>query len=134
MTDHVVALTRPLAADITHAPHARRVAWLKQHGGHALSFCTMQPDMSYFDLPGIGYIAYAQYWGMRFALADPVCAPEQHAALLDGFLARYPDAVFVQVTRAVVAPVHARPCYDGTQFGSAAQLAIQSSSLYILSS
>jgi lysylphosphatidylglycerol synthetase-like protein (DUF2156 family) len=124
VTEHVVALKRPIAADSTHAGTARRVAWLKQHGDHALSFCTMQPDMSYFDLPGIGYIAYARYWGMRFALADPVCAPQHRAALLDRFLERYPDAVFVQVSRAVVDHLHARHGYYGTQFGSEAKLDI----------
>lgn len=122
MIEHAVALNRPLAADTAHARTAGRVAWLKQHGGHALSFCTMQPDMSYFDVPGAGYIAYAQYWGMRFALGDAVCAPGQRAALLDRFLERYPDAVFVQVPRAVVDHLHARHGYYGTQFGSEAKL------------
>lgn len=129
MTEHVVALRRPIAADLTHAALARRVAWLKQHGDQALSFSTLQPDMSYFEAPGIGYIAYARHWGMRFALADPVCAPEHRAALLDRFLERYPDAVFVQVSHAVVDHLHARHGYYGTQFGSEARLDLASWSL-----
>jgi phosphatidylglycerol lysyltransferase len=133
LTDTAFVHTRPDAAARTatqtaaqtatgHADLARRVAWLKQHGSHAMSFSTMQPDMSYFELPGIGYIAYARYWGMQFALADPVCAPAQRALLLDRFLERHPRAVFVQVSKAVVAHLHGRHGYYGTQFGSEAKI------------
>ena len=125
MTDSALALTRPSAAQLDAAAHAdlaRRAAWLKQYGSHPMSFSTMQPDMAYFELPGVGYIAYAQYWGMQFALADPVCAPQQRALLLDRFLARYPRAVFVQVGKATVDHLHARHGYYGTQFGSESKI------------
>jgi lysylphosphatidylglycerol synthetase-like protein (DUF2156 family) len=122
MTDTALALTRPAAAAADHADLARRVAWLKQYGSHPMSFSTMQPDMSYFELPGAGYIAYAQYWGMQFALADPVCAPAHREQLLDRFLERFPRAVFVQVGKAVVDHLHGRHGYYGTQFGSESKL------------
>jgi len=121
MTDSALALTRPSAAQsdaAAHADLARRVAWLKQYGSHPLSFSTMQPDMAYFELPGVGYIAYAQYWGMQFALADPVCDPRQRGLLLDSFLERHPHAVFVQVGKATVEHLHGQHGYYGTQFGS----------------
>lgn len=125
MTDTAIALTRasPAQADAAlHADQARRAAWLKQYGSHPMSFSTMQPDMAYFELPGIGYIAYAQYWGMQFALADPVCAPAQRAQMLDRFLERYPRAVFVQVSKDVVEHLHGRHGYYGTQFGSESRI------------
>jgi lysylphosphatidylglycerol synthetase-like protein (DUF2156 family) len=121
MTDTAIALTRPSAAPLdaaAHADQARRVALLKQYGSHPMSFSTMQPDMAYFELPGVGYIAYAQHWGMQFALADPVCAPRQREQMLDRFLERFPRAVFVQVGKAVVEHLHGRHGYYGTQFGS----------------
>lgn len=132
MTDSALALTRPSAAQLDAAAHAdlaRRAAWLKQYGSHPMSFSTMQPDMAYFELPGVGYIAYAQYWGMQFALADPVCAPQQRALLLDRFLARYPRAVFVQVGKATVDHLHARHGYYGTQFGSESKIELADWSL-----
>lgn len=131
MTDTALALTRPAAVTQTGATdhadladHAQRVAWLKQYGSHPMSFSTMQPDMAYFELPGVGYIAYAQHWGMQFALSDPVCAPALRAQLLDRFLERYPRAVFVQVSKAVVDHLHGRHGYYGTQFGSESKITL----------
>lgn len=132
MSDTALALTRPAAAALdaaVHADLARRVAWLKEYGSHPMSFSTMQPDMAYFELPGVGYIAYAQYWGMQFALADPVCAPEQRALLLDRFLERFPRALFVQVGKAVVEHLHGRHGYYGTQFGSESKIELSGWSL-----
>jgi lysylphosphatidylglycerol synthetase-like protein (DUF2156 family) len=128
MTDSALALARPAgahpdaAAQADLADFAHRVACLKQHGSHPMSFSTMQPDMAYFELPGVGYIAYAQYWGMQFALADPVCAPDQRACMLDRFLERFPRAVFVQVSKATVEHLHGRHGYYGTQFGSESRI------------
>jgi lysylphosphatidylglycerol synthetase-like protein (DUF2156 family) len=118
LTDTALALGRPASAAADHADLARRTAWLKQYGSHPMSFSTMQPDMSYFELPGVGYIAYAQHWGMQFALADPVCAPALREEMLDRYLERFPRAVFVQVGKATVDHLHARHGYYGTQFGS----------------
>lgn len=122
LTDTALALTRPASSAADHADLHRRAAWLKQYGSHPMSFSTMQPDMSYFELPGVGYIAYAQHWGMQFALADPVCAPAQRAELLDRFLERFPNALFVQVSKTVVDHLHARHGYYGTQFGSESKI------------
>ncbi|MGJ7917052.1 DUF2156 domain-containing protein [Massilia sp. LXY-6] len=125
MSDTALALTGPASAQADAALPAdlvRRVGWLKQYGSHPMSFSTMQPDMAYFELPGAGYIAYAQHWGMQFALADPVCAPQLRERLLDSFLQRHPGAVFVQVSKAVVDHLHGRHGYYGTQFGSESKL------------
>jgi len=131
MTDTAIALARPGAAqaDAAHADLARRVAWLKQHGSHPMSFSTMQPDMAYFELPGIGYIAYARYFRMQFALGDPVCAPGQRAEMLDRFLQQHPRALFVQVSKAVVDHLHGRHGYYGTQFGSESKILLADWSL-----
>lgn len=122
MSQQAVALERRIAAGPSHHDTARRAACLRQFGSHALSFCTMQPGMSYFEVPGVGYIAYAKYWGMRFALGEPVCPPHLAHAMLDAFLDRHPDAVFVQVGKRVVDHLHARHGYYGTQFGSEARI------------
>lgn len=118
MTDQAFALDGPLVAGTSRLDMAGRIACLKQFGSHSMAFSTLQPDMSYFDVPGVGYIAYARHWGMRFALADPVCHPHHRNLMLDRFLAHYPDALFVQVSKAVVDHLHQRHDYYGTQFGS----------------
>jgi phosphatidylglycerol lysyltransferase len=129
LTEHAIALDQPVSAGLTHADMARRVALLKQFGSHSMSFSTMQPGMSYFEMPGIGYIAYAQYWGMKFTLADPVCAPQHRALILDRFVERYPNAVFVQVTKPVVDHLHRRHGFYGTQFGSESKIDLATWSL-----
>ena len=122
MTDQAFALDRQIATGVTHLDMARRVACLKQFGSHSMSFSTLQPDMSYFDMPGVGYIAYARHWGLRFVLSDPVCHPQYRALLLDRFLGEFPNAVFVQVTKPVVDHLHQRYDYYGTQFGSESKI------------
>ncbi|PID43705.1 MAG: hypothetical protein CSB48_04750 [Proteobacteria bacterium] len=98
---------------------SERIAYLKRHGGHVLSFCSMQPDMCYFDMPGIGYISYMKnFTGKPFILGDPVCSPEHFGLMLGKFLGRYPNAVFCQVSKPVMQCLHDNHHYYGTQMGS----------------
>ena len=46
--------------------HMQRVGFLKKYGTHSQSFSTLQPGMQYFDVPGVGYIAYMRKWGENF--------------------------------------------------------------------
>lgn len=100
----------------------RRTAWLKQFGSHSQAFATLQPGMAYFELPAIGYVAYATHAGVPFVLSDPVCSSPQRPVLLDRFLEQAPDAVFVQVSKAVVDHLHRRHGFYGTQVGSEASI------------
>ncbi len=98
---------------------SERVAYLKRHGSHVLSFCSMQPDMLYFDMPGIGYISYMKnFTGKPFTLGDPICAPEHMGLILSKFLARFPNTVFCQVSKPVMQYLHNEFKYYGTQMGS----------------
>ena len=107
---------RPLNGSFTES---ERVAYLKRHGNHVLSFCSMQPDMRYFDMPGIGYISYMKnFTGKPFTLGDPVCAPEHMGLILSKFLARHPNTVFCQVSKPVMQYLHQQYKYYGTQMGS----------------
>ncbi len=129
LSDQAFALDRPISTSVAQLDMARRIACLKQFGAHSMAFSTMQPDMSYFDVPGMGYVAYAHHMGMRFALADPVCAPQHREHLLDRFLAHYPKAMFVQVSKPVVDHLHRRYGYYGTQFGSESKVDLTNWSL-----
>ncbi|MEQ1512026.1 MAG: DUF2156 domain-containing protein [Lysobacteraceae bacterium] len=100
----------------------KRVDFLKRYGEHPMAFSTMQPDMAYYDSLDKGYIAYARHWGINFALADPVCDPRDTEAMLDGFLAAHPNAVFAQVSQPVAEILHRKHGLYATQLGSESQV------------
>jgi len=102
--------------------HSERIGYLTNYGIHPMAFSTMQPGMEYFDLPGIGYIAYARYLGMQFALSDPICDARHVGMLLDRFVRRFPSAMFAQVTKRVADFLHHQHGYYGTQFGSESKI------------
>jgi lysylphosphatidylglycerol synthetase-like protein (DUF2156 family) len=83
-----------------------------------MAFSTMQPDMEYFDISGVGYIAYVSYFGMKFVLSDPICDATNLEIILDTFVHHFPNALFAQVTKKVVDILHRKHGYYGTQFGS----------------
>ncbi|MCK7549359.1 DUF2156 domain-containing protein [Marinobacter koreensis] len=122
MTDQILALDSLRVLESGNFSFAERVAFLKKHGTHSQSFSTLQPGMQYFDLPGIGYIAYMRKWGGTFVLSDPVCAPENFAVMLERFHQRFPNASYIQVSRSVVDFLHLRFGMYGTQFGSESRI------------
>ncbi|MGF2736335.1 DUF2156 domain-containing protein [Marinobacter sp. DUT-1] len=122
MTDQILALDSARELDCGNFSFAERVSYLKKHGTHSQSFSTLQPGMRFFDLPGIGYIAFMRKWGGTFVLSDPVCAPENFGQLLERFHERYPNASYIQVSRPVVDFLHQRFGLFGTQFGSESRI------------
>lgn len=108
---------------------SERVQYLKEFGVHSQAFSTLQPDMRYFDITGVGYIGYMRKWGKIFVLSDPVCAPQHFELMLERFHARFPNATFIQCTKAVVDILHRRFGHYGTQFGSEIRIDLQNWSL-----
>ncbi|QIZ85875.1 DUF2156 domain-containing protein [Bermanella marisrubri] len=96
---------------------SERVEYLKKYGKHSMAFSALQPKMRYFDMEGVGYIAYRRQWGSVVCLGDPVCSPEDREALLDAFFTKYPAPIFIQVTPDVAKLIHERMGYHATQFG-----------------
>lgn len=129
MADQILALDHALGLESGHFGFSERVSLLKQYGVHSQSFSTLQPGMQYFDLPGIGYIAFMRKWGGTFVLSDPVCAPENFPVILERFHQRYPNACYIQVSRTVVDILHLRFGLYGTQFGSESRIDLQKWSL-----
>ncbi len=123
--EKVLALPAQVAANDCGFSHAERIAYLKEHGSHSQSFSTMQPGMEYFDLPGIGYIAFMKRWGVKIALADPVCNPAHFEFIIDRFLKHHPSGQFMQVSKPVVDILHRKYGYYGTQFGSEIRIDLQ---------
>jgi len=82
---------------VEHFTFEQRFDYLRQFGTHCMAYSTLQPDMRYFDMPGVGYVAYRQYCGTRFALGDPVCAFADIPRIIGEALREHRHTCFVQV-------------------------------------
>jgi len=94
-----------------------REAYLKKFGNHCMSFSALQPGMRFFDMPGIGYIAFKQEWGQRFVLADPVCDVNDRETIIREFLKDGKPTAFAQISQGIAELLHNRFGYYSTQFG-----------------
>lgn len=79
--------------------------FLRNFGGEALSYATIQEGMEYFIDDELGYIAFTTVTHPVFArkpkrivLSDPVCSRENLWELLGKFLQDNPSAVFVVIS------------------------------------
>ncbi len=122
MSDQILALDQAGKLESTAFTFSERVGYLKKFGAHSQSFSTLQPGMQYYDVPGMGYVAYMRKWGGTFVLSDPVCAPENFGAMLERFHNRFPNASYIQVSKPVVDFMHSRFGLYGTQFGSESRI------------
>lgn len=95
----------------------QRLDYLRQYGDHCMSFSTLQPGMQYFDMPGVGFIAYKNKWGSQMALADPVCHENDRDLLIGEFIRRHKRCAFMQITAPVAELMHREFGYYATQFG-----------------
>jgi phosphatidylglycerol lysyltransferase len=94
-----------------------RISYLKKYGNHCMSFSSLQPGIQYFDMPGIGYIAYEQKWGRRAVLSDPVCQKKNQETLIGEFLRTSGPVGFAQVSEPVAELLHEKFEFYATQFG-----------------
>ncbi|MFE8072388.1 DUF2156 domain-containing protein [Marinobacteraceae bacterium S3BR75-40.1] len=129
MTDQILALDGLKDINEGRFTFSDRVEYLKKFGRHSQSFSTLQPGMQYFDLPGVGYIGYMKKWGSVFVLSDPVCESEHFELLLERFMAKYPNANFIQISKPVVNILSEKHGMYGTQFGSESRLDLRTWSL-----
>jgi lysylphosphatidylglycerol synthetase-like protein (DUF2156 family) len=94
-----------------------RIAYLKKYGDHCMSFSALQPHMQYFDVPGVGYIAFRQQWGTRFVLADPICDEKDREFIINEFLKDKRNTAFAQISEPVAELLAEKFGYYSTQFG-----------------
>ena len=71
-----------------------RMAYIRKYGSHCMSFSILQPEMEYFDMPGIGFIGYRSLWGAKIVLSDPVCDKKDREHIIVEFIRKYPDQWF----------------------------------------
>ena len=104
--------------DATHRfSFEERISYLKEYGSHCMSFSALQPGIQYFDMPGIGYIAYEQKWGRRAVLSDPVCNEKDHETLIGEFLRSGNPTGFAQISEPVAKLLFEKFGFYATQFG-----------------
>jgi len=79
--------------------------FLRQYGGEALSYATLQEGMEYFIDDELGYIAFNTVIHPVFArrpkrivLSDPICSRENLTTLLERFLADNPSVAFCVIS------------------------------------
>ena len=87
---------------------AQRLEYVEQFGSHALAYSTLHGGMSYVDVPEVGFIAYREYRGTRFALGDPVCADHDRDSLITAAFAEHADTYFVQIHSSTAKLLHDR--------------------------
>lgn len=129
MSEPSVALPRELQPGEATFSLRERAGYLKRFGRTSQAFTAMQPGMQYFDMPGIGYIAYMRKWGGTYVLSDPVTAPEHFPLILEQFQQTFPRTCYMQVSRSVVDFLHQNYGMYGTQFGSAPRVNLRGWSL-----
>lgn len=88
----------PAGASMGSISDEIRLDLLKQYGSFPIAYsAAFQPNLCHFgDQQGV--IAYKKVGGTAFVLADPIAHTDRHEAMIDGFLACHPDAVFCQAS------------------------------------
>lgn len=88
-----------------------------------MAYTSLEPSLEYFLLDDIGYIAFKRFkdwfWSFKervIVLADPICDNENIQILLDQFLNKYPNVIFVQSSRGF-AEVLDKKGFQVNQFG-----------------
>jgi lysylphosphatidylglycerol synthetase-like protein (DUF2156 family) len=102
-----------------------RLSYLRKYGNHCMSFSTLQPDMHFFDVPGIGFIAFREKWGNRLTIADPVCDVKDREVLLRELHRDGKHTTFVQISQEVAELLHGKFGYYATQFGAEIMLDLE---------
>ncbi len=71
-----------------------------------MAYTSLEPQMEYFIVEGVGYIAYISFKHWFFAwkerkvvLADPVCDPQNYQSIITAFIKKYPNVIFVQASK-----------------------------------
>jgi lysylphosphatidylglycerol synthetase-like protein (DUF2156 family) len=81
---------------------------LQRHGSFPIAYsAAFQPDLLHFG-DETGFLSYKMVGGTAFVLADAIAEPQHHAALIDAFLAKFPDVAFWQISHATAALLDAR--------------------------
>jgi phosphatidylglycerol lysyltransferase len=94
-----------------------RLEYLKEHGRCCMAYSTLQQGMKYFDMPGIGYLAYVQYMGTRFVLSEPIAEGNKKGEIIAAALKKHSNTCFIQVQGETAKLLHKEFGFYGTPMG-----------------
>jgi len=96
-----------------------------------MAYTSLEPDMEYFVLEGVGYIAYTTvkhwFWARKerkVVLADPVCDEKNYQKIISLFIKEYPCVVFMEASREL-AKILDGMGYEVNQFGVETDLPLE---------
>lgn len=107
---------------INHFSIIEREHYLKQHGTHSQAFTTLQPTMQYFDIDQVGYIAFTCHYNVTMVLSDPVCDPCHFDFIIKSFNQKFPKAIYIQISPAIISILHNTLGYHVTQMGTESRI------------
>lgn len=80
----------------------QRFSHLKKYGSHCMAYTSLEPEMEYFEIEGVGYLAYISFkhwfWAWKdrkIVLADPMCDPQNYRKMIVAFTQKFPNVTFV---------------------------------------
>ena len=98
-------------------------SYLKQYGNHCMAYTSLEPEMEYFEVSGVGYIAFIRFkhwfwaWKERtIVLADPICDVENYPQMITMFIEKHPNVIFVEASKALASTLNEMG-YQVNQFG-----------------
>ena len=105
--------------------------YIQQHGKHCMAYSSLQKDLEYEVMEGVGFIAYKSFkhffWsrkGTKVVLADPVCDEKNNERLVTHFIKKYSNVVFLQASDTLAKLLDSMG-YEVNQFGIETELDIQ---------
>jgi len=107
------------------SPHSKAdlLSYLKRFGSHCMAYTSLEPTLEHFVVDGMGYIAFKRFkhwfWARKertIVLADPICSADDVSELLDRFIEKHPDSIFVQSSRKFAETLDAKG-FQVNQFG-----------------
>lgn len=80
------------------------IEFMRKFGEGSLSYSALQDGMEWFVEPDLGFLQYEPTDTVihrAVILGDPVCAEENREKLLSKFLEKFPDPIFIHITKPV---------------------------------
>jgi len=78
-----------------------RLPYLRKYGWQSMAYSSLQKGMEYFLLPDVGYVSFSPIQGKvvtPVVLGDPICDRQNMGQMIDAFIAKYDDPIFMHIT------------------------------------
>ncbi len=107
--------------------------YLRKYGFGCMAYSTLQDEMAYFIVEGVGYIAYYVVRhpylaprGRRLVLGDPIAPVSEYGRMLKEFMKDGRHAIFYQVSRECACALHSELSLRVNEMGVEWDLELQS--------